>query len=587
MQDGTSALASASASGAVPFGYRMAPLCRFLAMGLLLHLAAWAGSWLTPKTALISLLWWSLGGSLLLVSCLRWGARVCGAAWLSLFLLFGVDIAVASVVLRHFGTTPRPGVLVQALANTQAAEVRAFIEAQAWSLLKGLSFAAGAVALGLRGRPPADVWTCAARRRLRSRRHAPMLVALVLATIALHNNRSMMKRHPLLRWSVLLAQHRDAERDIRHQADDRAAVWRDRASWALHLTDPSPRTVVVVIGESGTRFNWGLYGYSRDTTAPLARTLSSLPGRTVLWRHAWSAASTTYPSLRLALTPARLDGDEAQTRHLPDITQLAQAAGYHVSWLSNQARREGWFAAIADSADANRFVNNGYWNDSSATDDALLPVLREQLGLSAGTPAAAAAAIPPAARELIVVHLLGQHFRYAQRCPEGVGPWPGKEDDDVTRQMKAQGRAWWVRAARDDYDNAMLCGSRVLAGILALVHEARPDRAVDVLHFSDHGQDVGHQRNEASHSERAESGFAIPMLWWRRDGTASGDAVTSASDAEPPRWDERPFRLDSADHLMHALLRIRSRWYEPTLDPSSPAYAPEASMTAPPIRPAD
>jgi heptose-I-phosphate ethanolaminephosphotransferase len=338
-----------------------------------------------------------------------------------------------------------------------------------------------------------------------------------------------------------------------------------RASWQVRRVDDAPRTVVLVLGESDNRLNWGALGYPRDTTAPLTRALAALPGRAVLFRQGWSAEAFTLPSLRLALTPATLD-DAATWQAVPDITQLAQAAGYQVGWLSNQPAHEGWFAAMAKTAERRRFVNAGNWRDSNATDADLLPPLRDWL------------AAPPPPHEFIVLHLLGQHFHFRQRCPAGTHPWRDVQDDAVQRTMQAAGRSTAIRQARNDYDDAVQCGASVLGQITTLLHQQRPGRAVDLLYFSDHGQEVGHYRDFAGHSQQEVSGYAIPMLWWSR--TADGGAPL----APPTGMAARPFRLDHIDQSVQRLLGISSRWYQPTLDVLAPGYQPPAAVA--PVRPA-
>ncbi len=535
---------------------------RFAALGALLHGAAALAGFMEPKDLAKMALWWLVAGSALWVLAGRVGPHARRWAGLALTLLFALDIGSQGVVRGYFGTDPQPGVIAESLANTTAGEVAGFLQEQAGAIGRGLALTVAALAAALallRPRP------AAASAQPATRRSTWALVGLLALAALLHFNPAMLRQQPLLRWGVVYARHLQAEREIRGLDAARAQVAGQRASWQVRRLDDAPRTVVLVIGESDNRLNWGALGYPRDTTAPLTRALAALPGRAVLFSQGWSAEAFTLPSLRLALTPATLDS-AGTWQALPDITQLAQAAGYQVGWLSNQPAHEGWFAAMAKTAERRRFVNAGNWRDSNATDAALLPPLRDWL------------AAPPPPHEFILLHLLGQHFHFRQRCPAGTHPWRDVRDDAVMQQLQAAGRSAAIRQARNDYDDAVQCGASVLGQITTLLHQQRPGRAVDLLYFSDHGQDVGHHRNFAGHSQQDASGYAIPMLWWSR--TAAGGAPV-----EPPTGlAMRPFRLDHIDQSVQRLLGITSRWYQPTLDVLAPDYQPPATVA--PVLPA-
>lgn len=541
---------------------------RFALLGALLHGGALAAGFMQAKDLAKMGLWWAVAGSALWLACGRIGPRAQRTAGLVLALLFALDIGSQGVVRGYFGTDPQPGVIAESLANTTAGEAAGFLREQAGGIGRGLGLVlATGVAGWLLLRPRAGRgWADGgsggwrAKRSLGGRAATLGLAALLLLSVALHFNPAMLRQQPLLRWGVVYARHLQAEREIAGLDTARAQVAAGRAGWQLQLLDDAPRTVVLVIGESDNRLNWGAFGYPRNTTAPLTQALAALPGRAVLFSQGWSAEAFTLPSLRLALTPATLDRPD-EWAGTPDITQLAQAAGYQVSWLSNQPAHEGWFAAMAKTAERSRFVNAGNWRDSNATDADLLPPLRQWL-----------AAAPPA-REFIVLHLLGQHFHFRQRCPAGQHPWRDVADDTVMQQMKAAGRSASSRQARNDYDDAVQCGAAVLGQVLALVNAQRPGRAVDLLYFSDHGQEVGHHRDFAGHSQQDASGYAIPMLWWSR--SASGGAP---ADPLPAGLAERPFRLDGIDQALQHLLRIRTRWADPAQDVLSPAYQPPGQV---------
>ena len=224
---------------------------------------------------------------------------------------------------------------------------------------------------------------------------------------------------------------------------------------------------------------------------------------------------------------------------------LARAAGYHITWLSNQPGSEGWVSSLGKSADVYKFVNHGNWRDSSATDMDLLPELKKQL----------LAASPK--KELIILHLLGQHFHYALRCPEGIAPYKDTDNDSVMLEMQAAGRLPWVRRARNEYDNATYCGAVFLSDVLSQIYEQRKQREVTLIYFSDHGQEVGHTQNFSGHSSASEHGYTIPLFIWNNNNKKSGTQS----------FYNAPFSLEHLDHMLQDVLGINSIWYDKNLDP--------------------
>ena len=526
---------------------RLTPWLTFTLAGLLLGLSLWALGFARSQDAAKTTLWWfTLGGSLLALSQ-GISPRTAARCWLLLCLVFGLDSAVQGVVRGFFGALPQPGVIAEALANTTPTESWGFVLEQRWPIAKSSLYALAWLGIGALG---ARAWRRASSPTT-SRKRWGLLALLLAFTGLLHANPSMLGHEPFLRWGVLYVRHQEAREEMQGLLREREALWAQREQWQAHLVDAAPRTVVLFIGESANRMNWGLYGYPRDTTAPLAQMFQTLGGQALVFRQARSTQAFTLPSLRLALTPAT-EAQPTVWRQTPDIVLLARAAGYRVHWLSNQPGQDGWLASLARGADTHQFINKGNWRDSSTEDDDLLPPLRQWLQQ------------PSAAHELIVVHLLGQHFHYALRCGQQPGPYGEAQDDAVMQALRAQGRSASILQARNAYDNATHCGARSVAQLLQAVAQARSERPVQALYFSDHGQEVGHFRDFAGHSERDESGYTVPLWVW-------GNARATALNTAPLN---APIQLDTLDQALHSLLGLRSRWYQAQQDFLSARYLP-------------
>ncbi len=465
--------------------------------------------------------------------------------WAVFFVVFIVDLASQGVVRQFFGATPQPNVIAEALANTNPNEAKNFIIEQRYTIIRSVIFASLSFFI-------IAVFNKKYLKTLRmdmKKINRKVFVFFVVLIIALHFNPTMLRHQPFLRWFVVFMRHAEAQEEMRQMKDIRSAIEFSQSKWNL-TSQNNEKTVVLVIGESANRNNWGQYGYSRPTTLPLENTLKKLPGETVWFAQAKSSEAFTLSSLQQALTSATKANPDAW-KSSPDIIMLAKAAGYHITWLSNQPGNDGWVSSLGRSADVYKFINHGNWRDSSATDMDLLPELKKQL-----------LATPPK-KELIILHLLGQHFHYALRCPEGIAPYTNIDDDSVMLEMQATGKLPWVRQARNDYDNATYCGAVFLSDVLTQIHEQRKQRETTLIYFSDHGQEVGHTQNFAAHSSESEQGYTIPLFIWNNK-----NAKSSAQS-----FYNTPFSLENLDHLLQDILGIHSIWYDKNLDPlQSPAY---------------
>jgi heptose-I-phosphate ethanolaminephosphotransferase len=466
--------------------------------------------------------------------------------WLFFTVVFIFDLAVQGVVRKFFGATPSPSVIAQALTNTNAGESFDFILEQA----RHIGFSVAFLLLGFIGVLLFNRYSLSAFQRALSSLNYLSVVVWGFMTTLLHFNPTMLRQEPFLRWAVVVYRHVEAQNEIQQIQSIQQQILTTKSTWNVTTEDNNDRTVVLIIGESANRHNWGKYGYARATTLPLEDTLNSLSGQTVWFTQAKSTAAFTLPSLERALTPASIHTpDDWKTS--PDILMLAKAAGYQVTWLSNQPGNDGWIASLGKNADSQAFINNGNWRDSSATDLDLLPQFQKHLSL------------PAPKKELIVLHLLGQHFHYELRCPPNIKPYEGVEDDEVMRLMKSEGRSNSIRKTRNEYDNAVYCGSVFLSEVLKQLNEKRPNRNISFVYFSDHGQEVGHTQNFAGHSEASQNGYDIPLFIWDKQSNPNTNSLY-----------EKPFSLDDLDHLLHGVLGINSNFYKSNLDPKNETSYP-------------
>lgn len=464
---------------------------------------------------------------------------------LALNSLVLLNATVEGFLFWLYGLAPKHIVVADAILGSNADEAREFIETY-WPHLALVTLLAAAM-IGLLfwverkfNRPGA------ARPAPAGRRDRWLGTGLLALFAALHLNTTMAEENPLVYWPSYFS-------DYQHQRDFLAGVKRKVAAdlvaaqrYRPVYAGPARQTLVLVLGESVNRSNWSLYGYPRNTTPELV----ARRGDMIVFNNVMSSDAATVQSLLKMLTPATLAHPDAWLTE-PNVLALARTAGYHVTWLSNQEQGDGPIQILAEHAHEQVFVNHGHGRGSSSLDERLLPPLQRAL---AG----------PAPRKLIVVHMQGAHLRYDMRYPPAFDRFSGADDAVSTALYKA-GRPYWIRKARNEYDNAMLYTDHVIASILQTAKRAAPAGPVSVLYVSDHGQEVGHHRNFAGHSSTDASGYQVPLLLWTQHPEEFA--------AQSCPLEQRAYRTDQLDHTLLGLLDIRTRFYQPEHDILSRQFA--------------
>jgi len=390
-----------------------------------------------------------------------------------------------------------------------------------------------------------------------SRRGQKSPVRLVFVTavvtfllVALHFNPAMRRGNPLyyfphyyLIWQRDLAQARDFQKTL-------AATTEDKDLMSMHLVPGvGKRTVVFVIGESDTRNDWSLYGYSRDTNPELSRLQDGL----LIFRDSYSGDGSTIGSVTKMLTPATMTSPDLW-KTKPNIVTMAKKLGYKVIWVTNQGNENrGIVSVMASLADEVVFVNKGSSRSEGSFDGAVLGPYDQALA-------------DPAEKKFIVVHILGDHPAYNFRYPENYARFEDVYDDQVARDLKAKGRATWAISFRNMYDSAVLYEDHVLAQLLSHLESSVTPAAW--VYVSDHGQDVAHNSNFSGHNRSVRQMWEVPLLVW-----ASADF--DASPVDPKKLIQRPYQADVIDHTLLGLLGARGYYYQPQLDLLSANYDPE------------
>ena len=456
--------------------------------------------------------------------------------------LLVVATAFASYFIQSLGIYLDPSMLRNVL-HTDPAEAR---ELLGWALVPHLLLYAAlplAVLAQVRivARPPLRALA------VRGLALAGLAGVLVAATLAMFQPfSSLMRNHKELRYQITpanwvwsLATVAAAEPPGTVHA--KQPIGLDAKPGPTWQAATRPRLVVLVVGETARRANWGLGGYARQTTPELA----GLP--VIDFADVASCGTNTEVSLPCMFAPVgRRDYDERRIRGSQSLLHVAARAGVAVQWRDNQSGCKGVCDGLP-SEDTSALAPPNLCTGGHCLDETLLIGLEERLRSTQGT-------------ELLVLHMLGNHGpSYFRRLPPAFARFqPACQSDD----LQACSREQIVNA----YDNALLYTDHVLAALVRTLQarEGQVDSAM--VYVSDHGESLGENGlflHGMPYAIAPPEQKRVPMVMWASPGFARGNALDLACVRD------RASKPSSHDHLFHTvlgLLDVRTSLYERAWD---------------------
>jgi len=323
-----------------------------------------------------------------------------------------------------------------------------------------------------------------------------------------------------------------------------APVGRD----ATLLAGGPPRLLVLVLGETGRSGNFGLNGYSRDTTPELARL------QAVSFGNAWSCGTSTAASVPCMFSPLGREGFLARQSDSENLLDVLQHAGLAVLWIDNQP---GGCKGVCDRVPT---VNTSGLNDpvrcpkGECRDEVLLTGLDERL-----------AALPAPQRRkgvVLVLHQMGSHGpAYADRAPAAFKRFLPECTSSHLPDCSGE-------ELRNAYDNTIAYTDHVLASTIRWLQQ-RSDYDTALLHVADHGESLGENNlylHGLPYALAPDVQKHVPWITWLSPGFEQHTGLAAQC-----------LRARSQDHITHdhlfhsvlGLMQIGTSAYRRALD----AYA--------------
>ena len=254
---------------------------------------------------------------------------------------------------------------------------------------------------------------------------------------------------------------------------------------------------VMVIGETARACNWGVYGYTRNTTPNLADIKGLIAFSDVL-----TQSNTTHKSVPMLLSAANADNFESIYQQKSIITAFKEA-GFHTMFISNQRPNHSLIDSFGQEADTCMFLKEEnpktYYYDID-----FLEYIK--------------AAIKSNYKKLfIVLHSYGSHYNYSERYEKGTGIYL----PDNPCEAKYENKEYLMNA----YDNTIICTDRFFFFFLNTLENT--NTLSSLLYVSDHGEDIfDDERRLFLHASPQPSYFQlhVPFIVWMSETFRNYDA---------------------------------------------------------------
>jgi len=311
-----------------------------------------------------------------------------------------------------------------------------------------------------------------------------------------------------------------------------ADSWRNRKK---------PLLLVIVVGETARAANWGLSGYTRQTTPQLAG-LDAINFSDVT-----SCGTNTEVSVPCMFSPVgRRDYDEKRIRGSESLLHVLARAGFRVVWRDNQSGCKGVCNGLEEVRPETARVP-GLCDGERCLDEILLHGLDQTVAETQGNMA-------------VILHQIGNHGpAYFKRYPTAFRRHtPACESTDLAQCSREE--------IINAYDNALLYTDHLLARTVDFLKSRQATHDTALIYLSDHGESLGEGGlflHGIPYAIAPAVQTKVPMVMWFSPGYAADFSLDiSCMRARAAQ----PATHDNLFHSVLGLLEVRTQAYEPALD---------------------
>ncbi len=348
-------------------------------------------------------------------------------------------------------------------------------------------------------------------------------------------------------------------------------VGEDAQLGASYAAQARPPLLMLVVGETARAQNFGLNGYTRNTTPALARWQAD--EGLVNFSQVQSCGTNTKVSVPCLFSPlTRTQGGDKTPEH-ENLLDVLQRAGLAVLWIDNQAGCKGVCARVPNASTLDLKLP-GLCDSGECLDPAMLVGLDERI-----------AALDPVRRArgvVLVMHQMGSHGpAYFKRSAPDRKPFLPECTSNTLSDCPPE---QLVNA----YDNSIATTDHFLDLSLQWLKAKEKAGAFQtgLIYLSDHGESLGENGlylHGVPYALAPQQQTHVPMVAWLSPSLQQRSGVGGAclrAQADKPI---------SHDHLFHSvlgLMDVQTQAHELSLDILAPCVASYAHTDEETPRPA-
>nr|WP_302830760.1 phosphoethanolamine transferase [uncultured Bacteroides sp.] len=251
--------------------------------------------------------------------------------------------------------------------------------------------------------------------------------------------------------------------------------------------------IVLILGESLSKVHMNCYGYSLPTTPYLNERIKN--GEIVVFDSVMTRKTVTVEALKVIMSFYNHMSERSWYEYYM-LPTVMQSAGYNTFWLSNQesfgVADFNISAAIASSAEKVIYTHQRHTSEDKVGyfDEGILPFLDDCIGKGW--------------KNFYVCHLMGSHWRYANRYPEAFNKF---NSEDIKNNKRKS-----FKKIIAEYDNSVLYNDYVVNEIIKRFQKSESI----ILYFPDHGEEVYDTQNMNGHrmDNPTLTMMEIPFFVW-------------------------------------------------------------------------
>lgn len=327
------------------------------------------------------------------------------------------------------------------------------------------------------------------------------------------------------------------------EADTRIPVGTDARLASAWSARKKPLLLVVVVGETARAANWGLNGYTRQTTPELAAL------DVINFPNVVSCGTNTEVSLPCMFSPiGRRHYDERSIRRHESVLHVLEHGGIKTIWRDNQSGCKG----VCSDLELQRPDRNNdpvLCTDGRCLDEILLTGLEAELRKNQRG-------------MVLVLHQMGNHGpAYSKRYPPAFRRFtPTCETADLGQCSRAQ--------ITNSYDNALLYTDHFLSETIRRLQSQRTHEAA-MIYLSDHGESLGENGlylHGLPYPIAPREQTEVPMVMWLSEAFAASSGIDVDCLKSRAR---QPLSHDYLFHSLLGLMQVRTAAYQGKFDLSA------------------